>query len=171
MSPFAAILAIRAWRRRLCRFHSAPRAATRRLCRFLSAPRTQPDSSALGGASSLDDRAHWYLRYIARPDRPAAVRPPLIRAGQVSPCIRATARIRINATPPQREESPESRRLFGAGLGARSPQRTPRGKHSKANAPAQKRTKATPSAPFSLLRPPHPRHPVEIAIKKRTNPK
>ena len=30
-------------------------------------------------------------------------------------------RIRTNATPPQREESPESRRLFGAGLGRAAP--------------------------------------------------
>ena len=45
------------------------------------------------------------------------------------------------------EESPESRRLFGAGLGARSPQRTPRGKTCKANAVTQKRTKAAPPAP------------------------
>ena len=32
--------------------------ATRRLCRIRTASRTQPDSSALGGASSLDVRAH-----------------------------------------------------------------------------------------------------------------
>ena len=45
-------------------------------------------------------------------------------------------------THPRREsneESPESRRLFGAVWGAQ-PQRTPRGKHSKANAVTQKRT-------------------------------
>ena len=48
-------------------------------------------------------------------------------------------RIRTSITPPQREESPESRRLFGAVWGAQ-PQRTPRGKHSKANAVTQKRT-------------------------------
>ena len=46
------------------------------------------------------------------------------------------------------EESPESRRLFGAGLGARSPQRTPRGKHGKANTITQKRTYAPPPTPF-----------------------
>ena len=32
-----------------------------------------------------------------------------------------TARIRTNPAPPQREESPESRRLFGAGLGRAAP--------------------------------------------------
>ena len=47
------------------------------------------------------------------------------------------------------EESPESRRLFGAGLGARSPQRTPRGKHGKAKRLTQKRTYAAPPSPFS----------------------
>ena len=41
------------------------------------------------------------------------------------------------------------------------PQRTPRGKHYKANVIAQKRTSAAPPAPF----------PVGIAIKKRPNPK
>ena len=50
------------------------------------------------------------------------------------------------------EESPESRRLFGAGLGARSPQRTPGGKHENANVFAQKRTYAAPPVPFFVLR-------------------
>ena len=54
------------------------------------------------------------------------------------------------------EESPESRRLFGAGLGARSPQRTPRGKNFKTNMTTQRGTKAAPPAPFSVLRPPRP---------------
>ena len=72
--------------------------------------------------------------------RPAAVRPPLIGAEQVS-VIHSSPFLR--ETHPRREsneESPESRRLFGAGLGARSPQRTPRGKHRKANTITQKRT-------------------------------
>ena len=46
------------------------------------------------------------------------------------------------------EESPESQWLFGAGLGARSPQRTPRGKHGKANVLAQKRTHTAPPTSF-----------------------
>ena len=50
------------------------------------------------------------------------------------------------------EESPESRRLFGAGLGARSPQRTPGGKHENTNVFAQKRTYAAPPVPFFVLR-------------------
>ena len=49
------------------------------------------------------------------------------------------------------EESPESQWLFGAGLGARSPQRTPRGKHSKANAVTQKRTYTAPPPPFPVF--------------------
>ena len=102
-----------------------------------------------------------------RPARAAAVRPPLIGLGRVFPCARATARIRTNATPPQREESPESRRLFGAGLGARSPQRTPRGKHYKANMFTQKRAYAAPPTPFSAS----PSFSVGIAIKKRASPK
>ena len=62
--------------------------------------------------------------------------------------------MRTNITPPQREESPESRRLFGAGLGARSPQRTPRGKHGKANALTPKRTlpRRQLRSPFSVPR-------------------
>ena len=83
---------------------------------------------------------HLLPRNITRPARPAAVRPPLIGAGQVS-VIHSSPFLR--KTPPHREsneESPESRRLFGAGLGARSPQRTPRGKHDKANMFTQKRT-------------------------------
>ena len=47
-----------------------------------------------------------------------------------------------------KEESPESRRLFGAVWGAQ-PQRSPRGKHFKANVVTQKRTKAAPPSPFS----------------------
>ena len=57
-------------------------------------------------------------------------------------------------TPPHHdpnEESPESQWLFGAGLGARSPQRTPRGKHSKANAVTQKRTYTAPPPPFPVF--------------------
>ncbi len=66
---------------------------------------------------------------------------------------RTWPRTRTNTTPPQREESPERRqcrfhsRLFGAVWGAQ-PQRTPRRKHCRVNAAAQRRTKATPSAPF-----------------------
>ena len=74
------------------------------------------------------------------------------------------------------EESPESRWLFGAGLGARSPQRTPRGKHGKANVITQKRTHAAP--PTSFPRPlvvsafsPSPPFSVGIAARKRANPK
>ena len=62
-------------------------------------------------------------------------------------------RIRTNTIPPQREESPESRRLFGAVWGAQ-PQRSPRGKNYKADAIAQKRTKAAPPAPFLISRVP-----------------
>ena len=83
---------------------------------------------------------HLLPRNITRPARPAAVRPPLIGAEQVS-VIHSSPFLR--ETHPHREsneESPESRRLFGAGLGARSPQRTPRGKHDKANMVTQKRT-------------------------------
>ena len=97
---------------------------------------------------------HLLPRNITRPARPAAVRPPLIGAEQVS-VIHSSPFLR--ETHPRREsneESPESRRLFGAGLGARSPQRTPRGKHGKANMFTQKRTYAappTPSPPFSAF--------------------
>ena len=49
------------------------------------------------------------------------------------------------------EESPESQWLFGAGLGARSPQRTPRGKRRKADMVTQKRT-----LPRRRLRSPRP---------------
>ena len=48
------------------------------------------------------------------------------------------------------EESPESQWLFGAVWGAQ-PQRTPRGKHGKANVFAQKRTYAAPLTPFSAF--------------------
>ena len=54
-------------------------------------------------------------------------------------------------TPPRRdpnEESPESRRLFGAVWGAQ-PQRTPRGKHDKADMFTQRRAHAAPPSPFS----------------------
>ena len=85
-----------------------------------------------------------------RPARAAAVRPPLIGLGRVfvvpeSPSPRETRPRRES-----NEESPESRRLFGAVWGAQ-PQRTPRGKHSKANAVTQKRT-----LPRRLLRSPFP---------------
>ena len=61
-----------------------------------TASRTQPDSSALGGASpavpvplaAAQSKKCWL--YTARLARPAAVRPPLIRAGQVSPRARVT---------------------------------------------------------------------------------
>ena len=55
------------------------------------------------------------------------------------------------------EESPESQWLFGAAWGAQ-PQRTPRGKHGKANVFSQKRTYAAPPTPFSAFpRLPFPR--------------
>ena len=92
---------------------------------------------------------HLLPRNITRPARPAAVRPPLIGAEQVS-VIHSSPFLR--ETHPRREsneESPESQWLFGAGLGARSPQRTPRGKHGKANMLAQKCPHASPPTPFS----------------------
>ena len=92
---------------------------------------------------------HLLPRNITRPARPAAVRPPLIGAGQVS-VIHSSPFLR--KTHPHREsneESPESQWLFGAGLGARSPQRTPRGKHGKANVITQKRSYAAPPTSFS----------------------
>ena len=91
----------------------------------------------------------WHHKVTARLARPAAVRSPLTRAAQVSV---APERPSPRETHPRREsneESPESRRLFGAGLGARSPQRTPRGKHGKANMLAQKCPHASPPTPFS----------------------
>ena len=61
------------------------------------------------------------------------------------------------------EESPESRRLFGAGLGARpqcgfhiSPQHTPRGKHSKAKMLTQKRAHIAPRIEKKTPRSPAP---------------
>ena len=54
------------------------------------------------------------------------------------------------------EESPESQWLFGAVWGGRSaastfqPQRSPRGKHGKANMIAQKRIYISPLTPFSV---------------------
>ena len=59
------------------------------------------------------------------------------------------------------EESPESQWLFGAGLGARSPQRTPRGDMTK---PRGLRKNALP--PRRRLR-----NPVGVATKKRSIPK
>ena len=97
----------------------------------------------------------WHHKVTARLARPAAVRSPLTRAAQVSV---APERPSPRETHPRREsneESPESRRLFGAVWGAQ-PQRSPRGKTHKANAIAQRRTKAAPPAPFSVLRPPRP---------------
>ena len=96
----------------------------------------------------------WHHKVTARLARPAAVRPPLTRAAQV---LVARERPSPRETHPRRdptEESPESRRLFGAGLGARSPQRTPRGKHGKANMFTQKRAHTAPPTPFSVPRVP-----------------
>ena len=94
------------------------------------------------------------------------MRPPLIGAEQVS-VIHSSPFLR--ETCPRREsneESPESQWLFGAVWGAQ-PQRTPRGKHGKANTLAQKRSPAAPPTPFSASL----SFSVGIAIKKRTSPK
>ena len=95
------------------------------------------------------------------------MRPPLIEAGQVfvapeSPSLRETY---PHHDP--NEESPESQWLFGAGLGARSPQRTPHGKHSKVDMVTQKRSSAAPPTPFSASL----SFSVGIAARKRANPK
>ena len=95
------------------------------------------------------------------------MRSPLIEAGQVfvapeSPSLRETY---PHHDP--NEESPESQWLFGAGLGARSPQRTPHGKHFKANMFTQKRAYAAPPTPFSASL----SFSVGIAARKRANPK
>ena len=74
------------------------------------------------------------------------------QAAQVSVVPESPSPREMNPGRDPNEESPESRRLFGAGLGARSPQRTPGGKHENANVFAQKRTYAAPPAPFFVLR-------------------
>ena len=93
---------------------------------------------------------HLLPRNITRPARPAAVRPPLIGAEQVS-VIHSSPFLR--ETHPRREsneESPESQWLFGAVWGAQ-PQRTPRGKHDKADMITQRRAHAAPPTPFSAF--------------------
>ena len=82
-----------------------------------------------------------------RPARAAAVRPPLIGLGRVFVIPECPSPRKAHPHHESNEESPESRRLFGAGLGARSPQRTPRGKHFKADMFTQKRTYAAPPTP------------------------
>ena len=86
-----------------------------------------------------------------RPARAAAVRPPLIGLGRVFVIPECPSPRKAHPHHESNEESPESRRLFGAGLGARSPQRTPRGKHGKAKRLTQKRTYAAPPSPFSAF--------------------
>ena len=75
-----------------CGFLSASRAAGS--AGIHTALRTQADSAPLGGGSSLDVGACRDHLNTARPDRPAAVRPPLIRAGQVFPCARVLRGVR-----------------------------------------------------------------------------
>ena len=107
-----------------------------------------------------------------RPARAAAVRPPLIGLGRVFVIPECPSPRKAHPHHDPNEESPESQWLFGAGLGARSPQRTPRGKHYKANAVTQKRTYTSPPTPFPVPRvPSSPSFSVGIAIKKRTSPK
>ena len=82
-----------------------------------------------------------------RPARAAAVRPPLIGLGRVFVIPECPSPRKAHPHHESNEESPESQWLFGAGLGARSPQRTPRGKHFKADMFTQKRTYAAPPTP------------------------
>ena len=81
---------------------------------------------------------------------------------------------RTNTTPPQREESPERRqcrfhiRLFGAVWGAQPPTYSPR-KNSQCQCDCAKTHKRRAASPVPRSR--VPGNPVEIAIKKRPNPK
>ena len=81
---------------------------------------------------------------MTRPTRPQ------IGLGRVFPCTRATARIRTNPTPPQREESPESRRLFGAGLGRAAPTDSPQ-KTLQSQCGHAKTHSISPPTPFSAF--------------------
>ena len=127
---------------------------------------TRPDSRACINRS---------VCMATRPARAAAVRPPLIGLGRVFVIPECPSPRKAHPHHDPNEESPESQWLFGAGLGARSPQRTPRGKRRKADMVTQKRSSAAPPTPFSVpsvLRvPPSLSFSVGIAIKKRTSPK
>ena len=69
----------------------------------------------------------WHHKVTARLARPAAVRPPLIGAGQFFVIPERPSPRKAHPHHESNEESTESQWLFGAGLGARSPQRSPRG--------------------------------------------
>ena len=114
------------------------RSLGRRLCRFHFA---RPNSKA---CVSRSDRAATRLA------RPAAVRPPLIGAGQVFVIPERPSPRKAHPHHESNEESPESQWLFGAVWGAQ-PQRTPRGKRYKANVLTQKCT-----LPHRRLRSPRP---------------
>ena len=93
---------------------------------------------------------HLLPRNITRPARPAAVRPPLIGAEQVS-VIHSSPFLR--ETHPRREsneESPESRRLFGAGLGRAAPTDSPQ-KTLQSQCGHAKTHSISPPTPFSAF--------------------
>ena len=102
---------------------------------------TRPDSKA---CVSRSDRAATRLA------RPAAVRPPLIGAGQVFVVLERPSPHKVHPRRESNEESPGSQWLLGAVWGAQ-PQRTPRGKHRKANMFTQKRAYTPPPTPFSAF--------------------
>ena len=82
---------------------------------------------------------------VLRRDRHKETHKPEVN--QESRITAPTIRERATGDHDPNEESPESQWLFGAGLGARSPQRTPRGRHFKANMFTQKRAYAAPPTP------------------------
>ena len=94
-----------------CRTHFATRSAPeesseRPQCGFHL---TRPDSKVC---------AHRGDRAATRLDRSAAVRPPLIDVGQVSVAPECPSPRKTHPHRESNEESPESRRLFGAVWGA-----------------------------------------------------
>ena len=135
--------------------------------------RTHEQRSRPGGIGTQAIASRPVCRHAANSRRePMAKR----RDRNASPNAREgrAAREAHSLTRPAPEESPERPQcgfhfwLFGAVWGAQ-PQRTPRGKHFKANAPAQKRTKATPPAPFPAS-PVTPSRSPQINAQTRSEP-